>query len=108
MSTFSNEQRSIMQEKLSQGIKDFAYRYKRYEINYSIAIGHSPENVDFSQISEYIRETDRFIILDHNTCVVVLDGSDDIRGIKATNNLLTHFQVEFFATPVLLCDCNCE
>lgn len=100
MSIFSNEQRSIMQEKLTQGIKDFGYRFKRYGINYSIAIGHSPENIDLSQMSHYIRESDRFIILDRNTCAVILDCANDECGIKATNNLLTHFQGEFFSTPL--------
>lgn len=103
MSTFSNEQRSIMQEKLSQGIKDFAYRFKRYEINYSVAIGYSPDEIDFSRMSNYIRETDRFIILDHNTCAVILDSANDECGIKATNNLLTHFQGEFFSATLYAC-----
>lgn len=100
MINFSNEQHSLMKEKLTQAIKDFSYRFKRYEVNYSVAIGHTPEDVDLSKISQYIRETDRFIILNHNTCAVILDCSDDIRGIKAANNLLTHFQGTFFSTPL--------
>lgn len=103
MSTFSSEQRSIMQEKLSQGIKDFAYRYKRYGINYSVTIGYSPENVDFSHVVEHIRNSDRFITLDSNTCAVILDCADDECGIKASNNLLTHFQGEYFSTTLYAC-----
>jgi len=98
MSTFSTEERSIMQEKLTQAIKDFSYRFKRYEINYSIAIGHSPEDIDLSSLSHYIRESDRFIVLDHNTCAVILDCTNDECGIKAANNLLTHFQGNFFSS----------
>lgn len=99
MSTFTPEQHSLMKEKLSQAVKDFAYRFKRYAINYSIAIGHTSEDIDLSQMSGYIRETDRFIVLNHNTCAVILDCSDELRGIKAANNLLTHYQSIFFSKP---------
>lgn len=102
MSTITPEQRSLMKEKLSQAIKDFGYRYKRYEINYSIAIGHTSEDIDLSQMSGFIRETDRFIILDYNTCAIILDCSDEIRGIKAANNLLTHYQGLFFSKALYL------
>lgn len=100
MSTFTHEQHSLMKEKLSQAVKDFAYRFKRYKINYSIAIGHTPEDTDLSQISGFIRETDRFIVLSHNTCAIILDCSDELRGTKAANNLLTKFQGNFFSKPL--------
>jgi len=102
MGIFSNEQYSIMKEKLTQAVKDFSYRFKRYDVNYSIAIAHSPENIDLSPLSERIRESDRFIIFDHNTCAIVFDFADGTCGIKAANNLLTHFQETFFSTPLYL------
>jgi len=97
---FSHEQRSIMGEKLIQAIKDFTYRYKRYGIKFSIAIGHTSDDIDLSPLSHHIRESDRFIVLDHNTCVIVLDCADDDCGIKAANNLLTLFQGSYFSTPL--------
>lgn len=102
MPTFTYEQHSLMKEKLSQAVKDFAYRLKRYEINYSVAIGHTSADIDLSQMSGYIRETDRFIVLSHNTCAIILDCSDEVRGIKAANNLLTHYQSNFFSKPLYL------
>lgn len=102
MVTFSNGQYSLMKEKLTQAVKDFSYRFRRYEINYSIAIGHTPEAIDLSILSRHIRESDRFIILNHNTCAVILDCTSDTCGIKAANNLLTHFQGTFFSTPIYL------
>lgn len=100
MSTFSHEYLSSMQEKLLQAMKDFKYRFKRYGINYSIAIGYSPENVDLTPLSLHIRESDLFIVLDHNTCAVILDSTNDEGGIKAANNLLSHFQGNFFSIPL--------
>lgn len=101
MSTFTHEQHSLMKDKLSQAVKDFSYRLKRYKISYSIAVGHTTkEDIDLSLVSDYIRETDRFITLNHNTCAVVFDCTDEITGIKAANNLLTHFQDSFISTPL--------
>ena len=100
MVTFSAEQRSIMQEKLTQAIKDFSYRFKRYEINYSIAIGYSPEELDLTPLSHFIRESDRFVVLDQHTYAIILDCTDDESGIKAANNLLTHYQGEHFSKPL--------
>lgn len=102
MSTFTHEQLSLMKEKLSQAIKDFAYRFKRYNINYSIAIGHTTEDIDLNQISNFIRSTDRFIVLNHSTYAIILDCSDEIRGIKAANNILTHYQGIFFSIPLYI------
>jgi len=97
MPLFSHEQRSVMGEKLIQAIKDFTYRYKRYGIKFSIAIGHTTDDIDLSSLSEHVRESDRFIVLNHNTCVIVLDCADDDCGIKAANNLLTLFQGNYFS-----------
>jgi hypothetical protein len=98
--TFSHEQRSIMSEKLIQATKDFAYRYKRYGIKFSIAIGHTSDEVDLPPLSQHIRESDRFIVLDHNTCAIVLDCANDVCGIKAANNLLTLFQGTYFSATI--------
>lgn len=100
MSTFSHKACLIMQEKLLQTMKDFSYRLKLYGINYSIAIGYSPENVDLTPLSQHIRESDLFIVLDHNTCAVILDSTNDESGIKTANNLLSHFQGKFFSTSL--------
>jgi hypothetical protein len=100
MSTFSNEQLTSMKEKLLHALKDFDYRLKRYEVNYSIALGYSPAEIDLSPMAHYIRESDHFVILNHNTCAVIFDCTDEERGIKAANNLLTHFQGAFFSTPL--------
>ncbi len=103
MVSYSTEQHSLMKEKLTQAIKDFTYRLKRYDVNYSIALGHTPECVDLSPLSKQIRTTDRFIILDQHTYAVILDCADETGGIKAANNLLTHFQGSFFSIPLYTC-----
>ncbi|HEX5622854.1 MAG TPA: hypothetical protein VFX57_00305 [Sulfuricurvum sp.] len=100
MPKIAGEQYSLMQQKLIQTLKDFDYRFKRYEISYSIAIGHSPDNTDLSIFADYIRLTDRFIILDRNTCAVIFDCTNTESGVKAANNLLNHFQSLFISAPL--------
>ncbi len=91
---------SIMQEKLVQTLKDFDYRYKRYQINYSIAIGYCSEDVNLSVLSDYIRSDDRFIVLDHHTCAIVFNYSNVQSGIQAANNILSHFHSTFVSAPL--------
>lgn len=99
----STQEYSLMKEKLLQAVKDFHYRFERYEANYSIAIGYSPQDIDLTPLGGFVRKTDSFVILDQHTCAIILDCADDIKGMKAANNLLTHFQGSFFATPLYTC-----
>jgi len=91
------ERRQVMQEKLLKELSDFDYRHKRYHINYSIAIGHTPHKIDLTPMSHHIRKTDLYVILTDNTYAVILDCTDNITGLKTANNLLTHFQASFFS-----------
>lgn len=100
MSTSFCEEYSIMQEKLIQALKDFDYRFKRYEINYSIAIGYCSEDVNLSVLSDYIRGDDRFIVLDHHTCAIIFNYSNVESGVQAANNILNHFHSTFPSTPL--------
>lgn len=100
MSTSFCEEYSIMQEKLIQTLKDFDYRYKRYEINYSIAIGYCSEDVNLSVLSDYIRGDDRFIVLDHHTCAIIFNYSNVQLGIQAANNILNRFHSTFLSAPL--------
>lgn len=100
MPIIPTERRLIMQQKLMQAIKDFDYRFKRYQISYSIAIGHSPSNIDLTIFSSHIRATDRFITFDRNTCAIIFDCTNDESGIKAANNLLSHYHSNFYGTPL--------
>lgn len=97
MVTITSERYSVMQEKLLQSLKDFDYRFKRYQINYSITIGYCSEDVNLSVLSDYVRGDDRFIVLDHHTYAIVFNYSNVESGIQATNNLLNHFHRTFLS-----------
>lgn len=100
MSTGFCEEYSIMQEKLIQTLKDFDYRFKRYQINYSIAIGYCSEDVNLSILSNHIRGDDRFIVLDHHTCAIIFNYCNVEAGIQSANNLLNHFHNTFVSAPL--------
>ncbi len=90
------EKRQTLQAKLLHEATDYEYRFKRYHLNYSIAIGFTPESIDMTPLSAFIRASDRFVVLEPNICAIILDGTADEGGIKAANNLLTYFQNHFF------------
>lgn len=100
LSRFFNKKGPIYQKQLQESALEFSYRYERYQTNYSIALGHSPAKIDLSPMSNFIRNTDRFIILNDNTCAIILDCANDECGIKAANNLLTKFQGSAFNIPL--------
>lgn len=100
MITITSERYSVMQEKLLQSLKDFDYRFKRYQINYSITIGYCLEDVNLSVLSDYIRGDDRFIVLDHHAYAIVFNYSNVESGIQATNNLLNNFHTTFASVPL--------
>lgn len=100
MRQFSNEKYAIYQKQLLENAKEFSYRYERYNTDYSIALGYSPMEIDLVPMSNFIRNTDKFIVLNDNTCAIILDNANDESGIKAANNLLTKFQGSAFDIPL--------
>lgn len=92
-------QRQELQKKLLQEISDYDYRFSRYQINYSLALAYSPEMIDTESMCSRIRRSDRYIPLTDHFHAVVFDHTDDDKGIKAANKLLTYFQHTYFSTP---------
>jgi len=88
------------QEKILHSTDDYEYRYRRYDIGYSVAIAYAPDPVDTDSLCTRIRRSDRHIVLDEHTHAVVFDCTDDEKGIKASNNLLTYFQSTHFSQTV--------
>ena len=91
MNQLSKKERHAYHKQLLASAIEFSYRYERYKTDYSIAMGHSPAKIDLAPMSNFIRHTDRFIVLNDNTCAILLDCANDESGIKAANNLLTKF-----------------
>lgn len=94
--TVLHTRRKALQEKLLHKISEYDYRFIRYKANYSVAVFFTPEGIDLKPLGTYIRATDRFAPLDENFYVVVFDGANDDKGLKAANNLLTYFQHAHF------------
>jgi hypothetical protein len=82
--------------KLLENAMEFKYRYERYKINYSIAMGYSPYKFDLESMSSFIRSTDKVVIFNKNSCAIFIDYANDECGLKAANNLLSKFQGRIF------------
>ena len=81
---------------IKEAVEHYAYRGDRYNINFSIAIGVSDEDIDLSSFSEFTRKSDAFLILEKNICCIILDCTPPGGGMKAAGNMLTGFQQRFF------------
>lgn len=95
-----NEMREVINSTLIREMSDYDYRYTRYNINYSIAIGYVPEEIDLNHFASFIRKTDRFITIEPNICAIILDCADCTDGLKTANNLLTIFNKTFFSKKI--------
>jgi len=78
-------------------MQDFVYRSKRYEQHFSLSIGLCDFDTDLKSFESFIRQTDKFIILEDNMCCVILDCAPSCSGLKAANNMLAGFQSRYFS-----------
>ena len=81
---------------IKSALEHYAYRGDRYDIDFSVAIGLSDNDIDLRPFSSYTRKSDAFLILEKNLCCVVLDCTPAGGGMKAAENMLVGFQQRFF------------
>jgi hypothetical protein len=89
-----------MEEKLVQALKSFDYRRSRYQINYSVAMWHSPEKINLNLLSHCIRVTDRIICFDNHHYAIVYDYTTPESCSQAVNNFLLQYKNTFSSTPL--------
>lgn len=68
-------------------VADYAYRGKRYHIDFALALGFCDKDIKLSDFIQIKRKTDRFIALKDNLCCVIFDCVDEKRVENATQNL---------------------
>ncbi len=89
-------------KEILDNLDEYAYRDKRYHINFSLAIGLSDETIDLSEFKNSKRKTDKFISLEKNLYCIVLDCTNDNSEIKATLNLQHEFQEKHFGKKLFI------
>lgn len=108
ISKFRTEEKALRERILEETV-DYDYRCVRYQVGYSVALAYTPEVLpDFSMICSQIRKSDRYIPLSDHFHAVVFDFTDEEKGIKAANKLLTYFQHAYFSKSVYAAVVNCE
>ncbi len=96
------QNRKDYEKKVLESIKDNIYQRERYNVDFTLALGATPSEMDMEIFSTLIRESDRFIILDKHICCVVFPFTNSADGIKATSNLLSKFEMKFFSQKIYL------
>lgn len=91
------DKRRVYHKNIRESLEHYAYRGDRYNIDFSVAIGLSDEDIDLTPFGSYTRKTDAFLILEKNICCVVLDCTPPGGGMKAAENMLVGFQQRFFS-----------
>ncbi|NOQ32132.1 MAG: hypothetical protein GQ570_13530 [Helicobacteraceae bacterium] len=81
-------------------VTEFNHRYARYDLNYSLTLIYSRDEVDFNSFESEIRKTDRFLLLEDNLCALLFDNTAGSGAIKAADNMLTKYEAKHFGKPV--------
>ena len=94
--------RKEYEKKVLESIKDNIYQNERYDVNFTLAIGATCKPMHMEDFAELIRESDRFIVLSDRICCVIFPFTDSAQGVKATSNLLSKFEMQFFSEKIYL------
>lgn len=89
-----------MEEKLTQTLKSYDYRLKRYDISYSVVMMRCPTDIDIDSISHCIRKTDRIVCLQNHTYAIVFDYTNSETGVQAANNFLESCKCTLSLEPI--------
>lgn len=90
------------EKKILEEITSFQYQKERYNVDYTIAVGATIEDVEMQGFSQIIRKTDAFIYLDKNICCIVFAFNDPDQGVKAASNMLNKFEMQYFSKKIFL------
>jgi hypothetical protein len=77
-------------------IEAYAYRKKRYDVDFTISIMISTSAFHTQSIQEHIRDTDLMIVLAKNLVAVVFDFTNEEMGLKASENLMALIEPQMF------------
>ena len=77
-------------------IGEYSYRKRRYNVDFTLALFMSEKRLQMQLMDSFIRDTDKLIVLDENLVCVAFDFSNEEKGLKATENLLTQLEPKHF------------
>ncbi len=95
MFKFKRDKIDVYFNAINEAVDDFAYRRKRYAINYSMAIGLCDSKFDLKDFIYSKRQTDIIIPLEKNLYCVVFDATPMKYTIQAVSNLKVKFKEKF-------------
>jgi hypothetical protein len=78
--------------KLDELILLYKYRFYRYGLQFSLLFCSGREDIDLSPYASLIRLTDSFAKLENNFYVIVYEGVDTKKSLKAAQNIIERFK----------------
>jgi len=76
---------------------DYFYRFKRYEMNFSVALFYSEHTIDAEVFNTMLRQSDRLVKIQDNLFCLVLDMTSHENGLKASSNILSTYEAGHFS-----------
>ncbi len=70
-------------------LQEYDYKKERYKVDFTLALFLAKEKIDTPALRKYIRYTDKLIALDTNLLAVVFDFTNEEKGLKAAENVLS-------------------
>ncbi|NPA65359.1 MAG: hypothetical protein GXO11_00610 [Epsilonproteobacteria bacterium] len=89
-------------QKLLQAMKEYSYRFKRYDVDYTVALYALSTPVDISFVENKIRKSDKAVLLDDGLIAILFDFVDAEGGLKASENILTELEPKMFGKKIFV------
>ena len=96
----------LYKDKILNEAQTYAYRKKRYGVDFTIAVFITTKNIDMTVVESNIRTTDRVILLEGNFIAIIFDFATVERGLKATENLYAQLEPTLFQSNTYIAVMN--
>ncbi|MDA7817770.1 hypothetical protein N9A28_06235 [Sulfurimonas sp.] len=106
MNEYNKDNLEKYKQKIMDGVTDFAYRRKRYAIDYSVVMGLTRSDIDIEKFIFSKRQTDIVIALEKNLYCVVFDATPLKYAIHAISNLKVRFKKEHSDASIFISAVN--
>ena len=83
-------------------MQEYSYRFKRYGVDYTVALYALSDTINIDIVKSMIRKTDRVIELDEHFFCIIFDFVEADAGLKASENILAKIEPQIFGKKIFV------
>jgi len=87
-------------EKIVDTVAGYDYRYRRYNVKYTLVLFASPVSILKGFVEPMIRKTDTIVVLNSRFFAIVFDGVDERMGLKVSDNMFVNLEACVFGNEI--------